>query len=408
MTYPTNYFKDCDNLKTQELKLKIRLELIYFALYGTIACYSPFLALYFKSRNLTYTQIGIAFAVNSLVGIFAQPLWGYVTDKYLNKKKTLLISSAFCSILIFNFVFARSFPHIIASIVLLLIFQSVTSPISDAYCYEIAENTKAFHFGEIRLAGSIGFALVSLALGKLIELAGINASFISFSVIFVINILLIYGVKFDGKAAIKRPGHKDVLDVVRRPKFLILVLSAMILNIALGANSSYVAILVQSTGGSTAVLGFTWFLVAVSEIPAFFFGGRLFKRYGELNLYLFATAFYILRYFLYSFNQGYTTIIALQLMQSITFPLYLMGIMQYVNKIVPEQIKASGITILSALGFGLGNLIGNLGGGILLETHDIFFLYRALSVVCLLSLLTGILLKVKETLEARKSVHPAG
>ncbi|MGE5632837.1 MAG: MFS transporter [Caulobacteraceae bacterium] len=394
----------------QNANIKFRLDLVYLLLYGTIACYYPFLALYFSSRNLSYTQIGIAFAINSLVGIIAQPIWGYITDKYLNKKKTLLIASMFCSVLIFNFVAAHNFFYIIAAIVLLLVFQSVTSPITDAYCYEIIEHTNSFNFGEVRLMGSVSFALVSLGLGKLIELKGIDSCFFVYSILFLIYASLISGFKFKGTGNIKRPSFKDVLDTVKQFEFMLFVFSVLIINIALGANSSYIAMLVQKTGGSTAILGFVWFVIAISEIPAFFFGNHLSRRYGELNIYLFAVALYSIRFFLCSFNQSYIGIIIIQLMQSITFPVYLMGAMQYVNRIVPEQIKASGITILSALGFGLGSFIGNLAGGILLENRDVFFLYRSLSVVCVISLLIGIFLKSKKSIEVKKAftdeVHP--
>lgn len=387
--------EDYDNMKKQNLKLKLKFELMYFALYGTMACYFPFLALYFESRNLSYTQIGIAFAINSLVGIVAQPVWGYVTDKYLNKKKTLLIASIFCSVLIYGFIFAHSFQYIIISIILLLTFQSVTSPISDAYCYDVIEQTDAFHFGEIRLAGSFGFALVSVVLGNLIEYAGLNSSFVLYSILFIINAYLLYGLSFEDRSTIKRPKFRNLLNLIKQFKFMVFVFSVMIMNIALGANSSYIVVLIKETGGNTSIIGFVWFVIAISELPAFFFGSRIIKKYGELNIFLISVALYAIRFLMCSFEQSYTTIIAIQLMQGVTFPLYLIGVMQHLSKIVPEDIRASGITILSSLGFGLGNFIGNLSGGILLENQDIFFLYRLLAVICIISLLAGIFLKSK-------------
>jgi len=377
-------------------KLKLRFEFIYFALYGTMACYFPFLALYFESRGLSYTQIGIAFAVNSLVGIIAQPVWGYITDKYLNKKKTLLIASICCSVLIFNLVFAHSFLYVLLSIIFLLVFQSITSPISDAYCYDILEHTGSFHFGDVRFAGSVGFAVVSAMLGYLIEYTGLNTCYFLYSAFFLLYAYLLWGLRFEGKNNIKRPAVGDILNLVRQPGFMLFVLSVMLLNISLGANSSYLAIIVQHIGGSTSALGFIWFVIAMSELPAFFIGGMLFKKYGELNVYLAAALMYIVRFYLCSFEQGYTTVIIIQLLQSVTFPLYLMGAMQHLQKIVPDQIRASGITILSSLGFGLGNFIGNLGGGVLLENRNVFFLYRSMALACTAALTVGLLLKLYE------------
>lgn len=376
--------------------IKLRFRLLYFALYGTVACYYPFLPLYLENRKLSYTEIGVVLAVNSLVGIIAQPIWGYVTDKYLTKKKTLLIGCIFCAVLIFNFIFAHSFTYILVTVFLLIIFQSVTTPMCDACSYEEMDRTNAFSFGEVRFVGSVGFAVISLILGKIIQLSSLNSSFILYSLLFLLTAYLVSGIKSEGKATINRPGLKDILNTIKQSRFMLFILSVLLLNIGLGANSSYISVLVEKTGGNVAIIGFVWFVVAMSEIPLFFFGSRFQKRYGELNIYLWAAGLYVIRFFLCSLEQGYITVIAIQLLQGFSYPLYLLGAMQYIYKTVPESIRASGITILSSLGFGLGSLIGNLGGGIIVENYGVYQLYRALSLCCVLALIAGLYLKSKD------------
>lgn len=383
-------------MKNGNAGLKLRFQLIYFALYGTMACYYPFLPLYLENRGLSYTEIGVVFAVNSLVGIIAQPVWGYITDKHLTKKKTLLIGCGFCAVLILNFLAAHSFAYILASVFLLVIFQSVTSPMCDACSYEVMDNTGAFSFGQVRFVGSVGFALISLLLGKLIQLSSLSSSFLLYSLLYLLTAYLVFGISSEGGSTITRPGLKDILDTIKQFRFMVFILSVLLFNIGLGANSSYISVLVSETGGSVAIIGFVWSVVAMSEIPAFFFGSSLQKKYGELNIYLWAAGLYVVRFFLCSLEQTYVTIIAIQLLQGISYPLYLLGAMQYLYKTVPEHIRASGITILSSLGFGLGSFIGNLGGGVILENYGIFFLYRTLSVCCGLALLVGIYLKVND------------
>lgn len=389
-------------MQNEKNSIMLRFGLLYSALYGTMACYFPFLLLYLESRNLSYTQIGIVFAINSFVGILAQPIWGYITDKHLNKRKTLLIASVLCAVFILNFIIAHSFLYIIASVILLMIFQSITSPMTDAYCYEVIDLTNAMSFGQVRLMGSVGFALTSVVLGKIIQLTDLRASFLLYSILFLITAYLVHGIKFEGKANIKRPSIRDVINTIKQFKFMVFVFSVLLLNIALGANGSYISVLVTETGGSVTSLGFVWFVIAISEIPAFFFGNHLQKRFGELNIYLWAVGIYVLRFLLCSIEQSYLSVIVIQLLQGITFPIYLVGAMQYLYKIVPDQVRASGITILSSLGFGLGSFIGNLGGGMLLENHGVYFLYRALSVFCVLSLLVGLYLKSQDSKAVQK------
>jgi predicted MFS family arabinose efflux permease len=56
-------------------------------------------------------------------------------------------------------------------------------------------------------------------------------------------------------------------------------------------------------------------------------------------------------------------------------------------------MRATGITIFSAIGGGIGGFIGNIGGGVLLEWISIFWLFRLMTVVSLAALVLAAVLK---------------
>jgi PPP family 3-phenylpropionic acid transporter len=376
--------------------VKLNLLTVYFIAYGGLACYFPFLAVYFKSRGLTYIQSGIVFSLISLISIIAQPIMGYIADKYLSKKKVVLINLIACSGLIYLYIFAGGFYSVIMATISLIFFQGSVMSILDAYCYDISDKVPEVNYGQIRLMGSIGFAVVSLLLGGLIQYFDINVSFYLYSVLFIISALILSGINYKSSANIVRPSASDIFEVLKNYKFILFVLSVMVLNITLQAHSNYIAMLIEATGGNVANLGIVWFASALSEIPAFFFGTKLLKKHGELNIYIYALILYIIRMLLSAFSTSYVTVIAIQLLQSITYPLYLVSVMQYINIVVPDKIRASGITLLSSLGFGLGGLIGNLGGGFVLQYKDPFFLYKTMSITCFVSLLIALILKFRD------------
>lgn len=376
--------------------VKFNLLTVYFLAYGALACYFPFLAVYFKSRGLTYIQTGIAFSLVSLVSIIVQPLMGYIADKYLSKSKIVLINMFACSALIYLHIFANSFYSVALATISLIFFQGSIMSILDAYCYDISDKVPEVDYGQIRLMGSIGFAVLSLILGGLIQNFDINISFFLYSGLFIVSALILSGIGYKSSQHTVRPSSFDILEVLKNYKFILFVLSVMLLNVALQAHSNYVAMLIEATGGNVANLGFVWFASALSEIPAFFFGAKLLKKYGVLNIYIIALVLYIIRMLLSAYSTNYNVVIAIQFMQSITYPLYLFATMQYINVIVPDKIRASGITMLSSLGFGLGGLIGNLGGGFILQYKDPFFLYKSMAMSCCLSLLIILILKFKE------------
>lgn len=373
--------------------LKFRLIATYLLGYGALACYFPYMAIYFKSRGLSYIETGIAFSVTSLVSIAAQPIMGYISDKYLNKKKVIMINILACSGLVYLYVFAQGFYSILLAIIFQIFFQSSIMSIMDAYCYDIADHTPAVNYGQMRLVGSFGYALAALLIGGVIQRQGINVAFVVYSVLFIITALFLGGIHHHSTLNAVRPHVSDVAAVLKNVNFILFVLSVLILNITLAAHNNYVAMIIEATGGNVSNLGIVWFVQAISEIPLFYFGARLLKKYGELNVYIFAVLLYFVRMLLTSMSTSYVQVIGVQFMQSITYPLYLFSAMQYVKILVPDRLRASGITLLSSLGFGLGSLIGNLGGGYILQFDGPFFLYKVLTAVCILSAGLALLLK---------------
>lgn len=241
--------------------------------------------------------------------------------------------------------------------------------------------------------GSFGYAVIALVLGMIIKAKGINITFVIYSIIIVIGVFILFSIDFKGRQNESRLNLKDILKLIRDKRFVIFISSICIINISMGANGNYIAILIEKTGGDVSNLGMLWFIVAMSELPVLFMGNRLTRKYGELNLYLMSLILYVLRYFLDSICLNYNVVILVQVMQSITFTLYLISSMNYLNSILPKQMKAIGMTIYAAIGGGLGGLIGNMGGGMLLEHLSIFSLYKILSITTVLALGLGAALK---------------
>lgn len=373
--------------------IKGKISLFYWVVYGAMACYYPFLAVYFGDRGLSYTEIGIAFALNSLIGVFAQPIWGYMTDKYLNKKKTLTILMTSCSMIILLFVFAKSFIFIIFSIILTVSFLSSIGSVADAYSYEIVEHNKNIQYGRIRMMGSFGYAVIALIVGILIKHTNINITFYTYIVLMIISIIVIKSINYTDSEKSSKINIRELFGLLKYRKFVIFIFSVLVFNMAQGSNGSYLAILIKKTGGDVSKIGLVWFIVAICELPVFYFGNRFLKKYGAINLYLFSAVTYSLRFLLDSFCMDYKFVLALQCMQSITYTFFLISSLQYVNEAVPAKLKTSGITLYSAAGIGLGSFFGNIGGGVLLEKISIFNLYKIMSSICIIALLIALYLK---------------
>lgn len=373
--------------------LKIKLYLLYLIVFGSLACFSPFLTPYFLDRGLSYSQIGILFAIYSLVGVFAQPFWGIITDKYASKKTTLIITMTISGILAVGFIVSNGFYSILITIAAFMFFQSSIISVCDANTYDLIDVYRDIQYGRTRLMGSIGYALTALILGIVIKFTNINVPFLVYSIFIIIGLVMLNNIKVKNRRTGSSINISDIVSIVKNKRFILISISALLANAAFGSNGSYVAVLVQETGGDIANIGMLWFIVAMSELPGLFFESRIIKKYGVINIYIVGIALYILRFFVNSLCTSYQAVLVVQLLQGITFPLYLISTLQYVISIVPPETRTTALTVFAAITGGIGGFIGNIGGGFLLQKIGVFQLYRVFAVLCGLSLLIGLLLK---------------
>lgn len=372
--------------------LYVKLGLFYIFQYAALASFTPYLTYYFQQKGFSYTQIGILLAISSLVGVIVQPAWGSVTDKYLSNRISLIASMLIASLAMVPFMLVNGFFAISIFLILLLCFQSPVMPLGDAYTYEVIEQHSEMQYGKIRLMGSIGYAVTAYLIGSVANKVGIQSAFISFSFLMILGAVTIASVRVESKTIRKRSESRGIINLLKERKFLLFLAMTIVVHISFGINSNYVTVLVQETGGNVANLGMLWFVLAMSELPVFFFSNRLMKKFGDMNIVLFGVGFFILRFFLSSLCSSYITVIAVQLLQSVTFPLFLVGVLNYLNRTAPPNMRSSAMTLYSASG-GIGIFIGNAFGGILLESISIFSLYRIITLVSAFALFLAFMLK---------------
>lgn len=372
-----------------ENKLRNTLKLYYYGIFGSIACFFPFLTIYLKGKGLSYSQVGISFALWSLVGIVIQPLWGIIADRYSSKKNVLSIGFIGSAICIYILILAKGFFLVNVGIVIFFAFQCAIMTTSDAFTYEIVEKYPGVQYGKVRFFGSIGYAMTSLLLGIVVKQLSVTFALICYSVYAILCLLIIRRIHFTGYLSRVRMNYADISIQIKDKRFLIFIGFCVLASIALGANGSYLPVLVKSTGGTMFHLGLLGFIIAMSEFFSFNYGERILKRFGELNLLLVSMSFYTIRFYLDSISGNHFLTLGIQTLQSCTYPLFLISCYHYIIKHSDEKIRTTSMMIFAAAG-SIGGLVGNVVGGFLLDNISIFNLYRILSfipVICIFILI---------------------
>lgn len=88
------------------MKVHVLLKGYNFLFFGLLALFIPFLPVYLAEQGLSTSEIGIIIGTGGFVTLFAQPLWGFISDKTKTIRKVMLILvclTAVSGYFLFNF-----------------------------------------------------------------------------------------------------------------------------------------------------------------------------------------------------------------------------------------------------------------------------------------------------------------
>lgn len=144
---------------------------LYFAL---LAMFISFLPVYLDVQGLTKSQIGFIIGTGGFVTLFAQPLWGMISDKTKSIRKILLILLMFSTIVGYLLYDASSYPMLIMLAMLLYFFLMSVDPLTESLNFSVAES-HGTSYGSIRTYGALGYAVAALLTGYVISYFGEKA-----------------------------------------------------------------------------------------------------------------------------------------------------------------------------------------------------------------------------------------
>ncbi len=356
------------------------------------AVYNTFIPVYLKSIGLSQTSIATLLSFGPLVAILAQPVWGSIGDRSKSKNNVLQILVLGSAVSALFFPLSNQYIYLLLLICLITFFQASIFPLSDAITLEHLSRTK-WTFGPIRLAGTIGFAVMSVVFGMMAK-RNINSLFSVYSVVMLLALVIIMGLP-------KIKGHQtnrekvSLLVLLKNRKLMLFMLLNFIVQITLGYYYAFFPIYFQQLGADNGLLGWSMLVSAMSELPFLLFGHKIVERFG-IPAVLLSTAFFAgLRWILLYFVHNPYLVLPIQLLHGLIFIVLTVTLAIYINQEVPKELKASGQTLNGLLGLGLARIIGSMAGGVASDYVGLrtVFLYSGLAAFVTVIIFVFIFLK---------------
>lgn len=355
----------------------------YLFSFFAVGSLTPLLSVYLSEvEKMNGYQIGTIMSAGPIAMMFMQPIWGMVCDWSGKPAKILSLTTLLAGVLALGYLFIHDYQWLVMIAIILAIFQSAIIPVSDGISLQYATRVKA-NYGNLRLFGSLGFALAVFIMGRLAETIGLSVIFYSFFITLVISAYLALRLPEEPQSLAKPNlifGVKELLSIKRFLIFLAITFLIFGPNLA---NNVYYGLFIEDRGGTYAGIGIAFLLAVLSEIPFMRAAGSWVKKIGLLPIVLIAAFSSLLRWALYYFEPSLNLVYFTSVMQGLSIGLFIPAGLQYLRKIVPVHIIVTAITFYSAIGNGLGNWFSTFTAGIIMEQADIYTVYLFFGVLSL-------------------------
>lgn len=331
---------------------------LYFAL---LAMFVSFLPVYLDAQGLPATKIGLIIGTGGFIAIFSQPLWGMISDRTKTIKKVMLLLLG-CSTIVGYLLYASSsFVVLLLFTMLMYFFLMPLDPLTESLNFQTAE-ANGVSYGSIRTFGAVGYAVMSLAVGYTTQFFGINSLAFLFAGIGIISILICLPLP-DAPVTGKPISLKTLRNFLSNKETIWFMLLIFIVAVPQRINDTFLGVYIRKLGGTPDMVGLAWFLAAGSEILVFALSFWWLRKGKELAIISFAAVFYFIRFFLSAWVTDPHILVFLQLLQTFTFPIFYSAAIQYLYRIVPEEWRATGQTVLAILFFGVSGIVASYLGG---------------------------------------------
>ena len=348
----------------------IRLAWAYFNYFSILSLMFTYLPSYL-TKNIAFSGKGIALLYSGItvVSLLGQPFWGQLADSTQQTGKVLRWCS-FCALgCSLPLLYFRNDVAVVVVLWSVAFFITSVPPLLDT----ISLSTFGIErYGKIRVWGSLGYAVAAAAYGIFVfALPAIAEGMIVWAMILFLALVWFAIILVGDEKQRQQEGKHDglfFLDLLKNRSFFLLCLFGFLhwsscipyhWLLDLHRQNLAYSIVVTFSGVSIAVVAECLLIVSANKWRV------LLSPRGCLLLTAFLTA---LRWAIMSYPLSPLLLVLLQGVHGFSFGVFFVSSVNYIYLAVPERMRATGLTLFSAIVFGAGSICGNVYGGLLLDT----------------------------------------
>ncbi len=338
----------------------------YFLYFAALSSFFPFIVLFYQELKFNGAQIGLLTGIPPLITLFAAPLWTNIADA---RHRHRVIMSLGIGVAVVAILILQSVTSFIIIFILILAYNFFFSPVAslaDSATISMLGEDRAM-YGRIRMGGTIGWGLIAPIAGLLVDNYGLRIAFWSFSALMLVNFFVAQKVVHDSTDH-TRSNNGGIRYFLTSRRWLLFLLAAFLGGLGSLSVSSYLFPYMAEMGASKTIMGLASMIQTIIEMPTFFFGNRLVKRFTAQGLFLIALVMMGVRCILLAFVHAPLTVLIIQGFGGMIFPAMWAAGVSYADEHAPIGLKSTAQGLFGAMSFGFGSAVGGFMGGLLLES----------------------------------------
>jgi PPP family 3-phenylpropionic acid transporter len=338
----------------------------YFLYFAAFASLLPYFVLFYQGLGFNGTQIGLLTGVPPLITLFGAPFLSGVADSTRRHRLIMGLGIGVAIGVMMIMPSLSAFAIVFIFIMIFNIFMSPVSPLADSATMSMLGEERAM-YGRIRMGGTIGWGLFAPIAGAVVENYGLRLGFLMFSLIMFLNFFVSQQFRF-GRAEEQESNSGGIRTLLANRQWVFFLILSFVGGVGTFSVVSYLFPYMAELGANESQMGLALTISTLTELPVFFFGHRLVRRFGSNSLFLIALVLIGIRSLLYAAIDTPFQIYFVQAFSGMIFPVMWLAGVSYADENAPPGLKSTAQGVFGAMTFGFGSALGGFVGGLLLES----------------------------------------
>jgi len=342
----------------------MRLPLFYFLYYAAGGITVGYLWPHFKSSGFSGAQIATASSIQPLLTIAIPLCWGYLADRSGRPASLLRIASLGAALSFSLLLFTVDYRSVLGILILYSLFVTAIIALADSIAMKNPGSQRS-DYARIRLWGSVGFMASTWGFSAWLEGGGSSPDAVVVAAVLMFAFVLAsFRIpEAPGAPILQPPSLEEVVLLLRRPSLAIFLICTLLHWAALSPFHLFFAIHLRDQAAAPFWVGIGFAGAVIAEVAAMWGFRWLRSRASLLSLLCLSFAAGSLRWLFTGFASSGAAIAGLQLVHGLSFGVFFVASIAFLEQEVPPKLRATGRALFAAVVFGIGGVLGNLGAG---------------------------------------------